>query len=149
MSTALHIARPEHMEKLLLMMSALQRENELDLDDIQRRQALTPVLAGSPHGVVYLIGPERAPVGYVSIGFGWSMQCGGLSGIVDEIFVRPAVRGRGIATEALTRLAKALKEAGLTALHLEVGADNDRARHLFERAHFKRRDNHHLMSRAF
>ncbi len=131
------------------MVAAMQAEEGLTLDDAHRLRGLEPLLEGSPHGVVYLIGPERAPIGYVTICFGWSLEFGGLDGFVDEIYVRPAVRGRGIASDVLARLAKALKEAGMTALHLEVNKDNARAKRLYERAHFRSRDQYLLMTRMF
>ena len=76
---------------------------------------ILPLLEGSPHGAVYLIGPARAPIGYAIVSFGWSVEFGGLDGFVDELYLRPAVRRRGIATEALLALGQRLGAAGMTA----------------------------------
>ena len=117
------------------------------LSDDARRAAIAPLLDGIPHGAVYLVGPARSPIGYVVVTFGWSIEFGGLDAMIDEIYVRPAVRGRGIATEVLTALPKALAGAGLKALHLEVGTANDSALRLYARAGFRPRENTLLMSR--
>jgi len=103
-------------------------------DETTRRAALLPLLEGSPHGAVYLIGPGRAPIGYIAISFGWSLAFGGMQGAIDEIYIRPAVRGRGIGSEVLLALPRALAGAGLRALHLEVERGNDRARRLWRNA---------------
>jgi len=58
------------------------------------------------------------------------------------------VRGRGIATEALNALPRALADYGLRAIHLEVDKDNARAIKLYQRAGFQRRDNYMFMSRT-
>lgn len=105
------------------------------------------MLAGSPYGAIYLIGPSRAPIGYIVVTFGWSVEFGGMDGFVDELYIRPAVRGRGIATEVLTALPKALSGAGLRAIHLEVERDNETAQRLYLRNRFEPRDQYILMSK--
>lgn len=129
------------------MVGDFHAEEGIAQDDATRRGALLPLLEGSPHGAVYLAGPARAPIGYVVICFGWSVEFGGMDGFVDEIYIRPAVRGRGIGSEILMSLPKALAGAGLKALHLEVARDNDRARKLYEKLHFVPRENYVLMTR--
>lgn len=149
MSAALTLAAPEHLERLLPLVRAFHAEADIAQDDTARRAALLPLLEGIPHGSVYLIGPPKAPIGYIVITFGWSVEFGGLDGFVDEFFIRPGVRGRGIATEVLLTLPRALATAGLRALHLEVAADNPAARNLYTKAGFTLRDRYHLMTRRF
>ena len=76
-----------------------------------------------------------------------AVEYGGLDAIIDEIYIRKGVRGRGIASEALTALPRALAKAGLRAIHLEVARDNAPALKLYERAGFRARDNYMFMSR--
>ncbi|MGV6803816.1 MAG: N-acetyltransferase family protein [Ruegeria sp.] len=147
MSATLRLARPEDLDRLMGLVAAFHAETGIDQDADQRREALAPLLEGIPHGCVYLIGPSRAPLGYIILTFGWSVEFGGLDGFVDEIYIRPAVRGRGIATEVLLDLPKALAGAGLTALHLEVDRSNDAAHKLYLRTGFKLRDRYSLMSK--
>ncbi|WP_299637276.1 N-acetyltransferase [uncultured Ruegeria sp.] len=147
MSAALRLARPEDLDRLMALVTAFHTEAGLAQDPDQTRNALTPLLEGIPHGCVYLIGPGRAPLGYIILTFGWSVEFGGMDGFVDEIYIRPAVRGRGIATEVLLALPKALSEAGLTALHLEVDRNNEAAQNIYLRTGFKPRDRYMLMSK--
>ncbi|NOD83161.1 MULTISPECIES: N-acetyltransferase [unclassified Ruegeria] len=148
MSAALRLARPEDLDRLMALVTAFHTEAGLTQDPDQTRNALTPLLEGIPHGCVYLIGPGRAPLGYIILTFGWSVEFGGMDGFVDEIYIRPAVRGRGIATEVLLALPKALSEAGLTALHLEVDRHNEAAQKIYLRTGFKPRDRYMLMSKS-
>ena len=149
MSASLTLAAPDHLEKLLPLVTACQDEEGIEVSDDLRRAALVPLLEGIPHGTVYLIGPPRSPIGYIVISFGWSLEFGGLDGFIDELFIRRAVRGRGIATDVLLALPKALAEVGLRALHLEVARTNESARKLYLRTGFKARDGYHLMTRTF
>ncbi|TMV06510.1 GNAT family N-acetyltransferase [Ruegeria sediminis] len=148
MTAALRLARPEDLDRLMAMVAGFHAEEGIEQDQDQRREALLPLLQGIPHGCVYLIGPSRAPLGYVIITFGWSVEFGGMDGFVDEIYIRPAIRGRGIATEVLHELPKALATAGLRALHLEVDRENETAQRLYQRSGFRPRQNYMLMTKA-
>ncbi len=149
MSAALTLAAPDHLDRLDALVAAFHAEAGIALPAEQRRAGLAPLLDGIPHGAAYLIGPPRAPIGYVIVTFGWSVEFGGMDGFIDEIFVRPGVRGRGIASEALLSLPRALAAAGIKALHLEVARDNATAQRLYARAGFKPRENAFLMTRKF
>jgi len=145
--TALTLARPDDLERLVPLVAAFHDEAGIVQDDTTRRAALTPLLEGSPHGVAYLIGPARAPIGYIILSFGWSMEFAGMDGFVDEIYIRRAVRGRGIGSEVLSNLPKALAGAGLRALHLELRRDNAKVRGFYEKLRFLPREDYILMTR--
>ncbi len=147
MST-LHLARPDDLDRLEPMVAAYHGFERIDSTEDARRAALAPLLDGTPHGVAYLIGPRRAPVGYIVISFGYSVELGGIDGFIDEFYIRERVRGRGMGSEVLHSLLPALSEHGVKALHLEVDHDNARARRLYERAGFKSREQYHLMTRT-
>ncbi|MEO0939769.1 MAG: GNAT family N-acetyltransferase [Pseudomonadota bacterium] len=149
MSAVLTLAGPEHLDKLTPLVAAFHAEEGIAMEEAARNAALLPLLDGSPHGAAYLIGPPRAPIGYVIVSFGYSVAFGGMDGFVDELFIRPGVRGRGVASEVLHALPRALAGAGLKALHLEVARDNDAAQRLYGRAGFKMRTGYHLMTRTF
>ncbi len=143
----LHLATAEDLDRLLPLIGAYHSEMHLANDMADHAGAIQPLLDGSPHGAIWLIGPRRAPVGYVVIGFGWSVEQGGLNATVDEIYVRRAVRGRGMGFEALNGIAKALGGGGVQALHLRVAQDDARAQRFYTRARFIACDQTMVMSR--
>jgi ribosomal protein S18 acetylase RimI-like enzyme len=147
-SAVLTLAKPDHLERLDALVAAFHVEMGIKLSEPARRAGITPLLDGSPHGAVYLIGPPRAPIGYVVICFGWSLEFGGMDGFLDELYIRPGVRRRGIASEVLQSLPRALAGAGLKALHLEVKRGDDTAKQLYARSGFKLRDGYALMTRT-
>ncbi|MEO1452346.1 MAG: GNAT family N-acetyltransferase [Pseudomonadota bacterium] len=148
MSAALHLAGAGDLAALEPMVAAYHDEEGIASELEHREAAIAPLLEGSPHGCVYLIGPRRAPVGYMVVTFGWSVEFGGLDGFIDELYIRPGVRGRGMASEALHALLPLLDEAGVRALHLEVSVDRPRLERFYARAGFKMRRGYHLMSRV-
>ena len=147
MTAKLRLAAPDDLDRLEPMVASFHAIEGIDSDAAHRRAALAPLLDGSPHACVYMIGPARAPVGYIALCFGWSIEHGGLDVFGDEFFIREAVRGRGMGTEVLASLLPELERNGVAAVHLEVDADNDRAAALYGAFGFKRRDKYRLMTR--
>ncbi|MCK0150960.1 GNAT family N-acetyltransferase [Marivita sp. S6314] len=145
---SLHLATAEDLPKLLPLVASFHAHQGFDTTEEHQQNAILPLLEGSPHGAVWLIGPRRAPVGYVVVSFGWSVEFGGLDAMVDELFIRSAVRNRGMGSEALDGLAKALKEGGIRALHLEAKRSDDTLHKFYARARFQSRDDYVLMSRV-
>jgi ribosomal protein S18 acetylase RimI-like enzyme len=148
MSAALTLAGPEHLDQLLTLVASFHTEAGIKSTPEQRTGGLAPLLDGIPHGCAYLIGPPRSPIGYIVITFSWSLGYGGLDGAIDELYIRPGVRGRGIASEALVALPRALSGAGLRNIHLEVDRSNEAALKLYRRAGFVLNENYLFMSRS-
>jgi GNAT superfamily N-acetyltransferase len=144
---SLHLASPEDLPKLLPLVSAFHEHQGFNTSPEHQHDAILPLLEGSPHGAIWLIGPRRAPVGYVVISFGWSVEYGGMDAIVDELFVRSAVRKRGMGSDALNGLSKALKEGGIKALHLEADQGNETLKRFYQRCKFETREGYAYMSR--
>lgn len=145
--SALRLATMDDLERLTNLVAGFHTESGIEQDATTRHGALVPLLEGSPHGAIWMIGPRSAPVGYIAVSFGWSIEFGGLDAFVDEFYVRDRVRGRGMGSEAMMALARALAGQGITAMNLEVDTDNERARTLYERIGFSSRDRYHLMAR--
>lgn len=143
---ALTLCGPDEAERLADLMARFAAERGLAGRDEARAAAVIPLLDGSPYGAAYLFGPPRAPTGYLVVTFGWSLELGGMEAWIDEIYVRSAVRGRGLATEALFALARALRDAGVAAIHLEVDRNDPAAQKLYRKCGFALRDGFGLMT---
>jgi ribosomal protein S18 acetylase RimI-like enzyme len=147
MTTAIHLAKPDDAPRLLKLIAAFHAEASIERSDEQRTTALLPLLKGSPHGAAWLFGPAKAPTGYTIITFGWSLEMGGLDAFIDELYIRPNVRKRGIASEVLMAISSSLACADVKALHSEIDVSNDATQRLYARAHFKLCDMLSLVTR--
>jgi GNAT superfamily N-acetyltransferase len=127
MSAAITLATGDHMAQLLSLMSRRATEatgtDETDDTVLSRQHALKPLLAGGPEGAVWLVGPPRAPLGYVIVTFGWSVALGGREAWIEDVFVRPSVRRRGIGREVLHAIGVSLRQAEVRALQVRLPAD--------------------------
>ena len=147
MSAQIHLAGPEDEERVLSMVARFHEEHHLDLTEEHRIRAIRPLLEGNPLGAIYLIGPRRSPVGYICVCFGWAIELGGIDGFIDEFWIRPSVRGRGIGMEALQKLLSGLGQAGVRFMHLEVDREDEAVHRLYRRAGFETRERYFLMSK--
>lgn len=112
------------------------------------RRALKALCAGTPHGRGFMIEAGKMPVGYVVIGLGFSIEYSGIDGFLDEFYVAPAHRGRGIGTAALKALDQIARKLKIKALHLEAMPENDRAAALYRRLGY-RLSERRLMSKRY
>ena len=146
MSTKLNLCNLDDLPALVPLVRAFHQEMNIPSDETHVTRAITPLLDGSPFGAIYLIGPRRAPLGYIAITFGWSIEYGGMDGFIDEIYIRPPVRRRGLALEALNAVGVMMQSAGITAVHLEVDTDDIATQRLYARAQYRARDRYQLMT---
>lgn len=112
------------------------------------RRALRALCAGTPYGLGFMIEQKGLEVGYLVIGLGFSIEFGGVDGFIDEFYVEPAHRGRGVGAAALTALDGMARRLKIRALHLEAMPRNDRAARLYARFGYKLSERH-LMSKRY
>ncbi|SEG33760.1 ribosomal-protein-alanine N-acetyltransferase [Thermomonospora echinospora] len=109
-------------------------ENETFPEDAWSEQMLRDELAGQPHARHYVVAEE--PSGTI-VGYAGLAAAGG-QGDVQTIAVRADRQGRGVGAALLTELLAEAARRGCAEVFLEVRADNDRARALYERFGFER-----------
>jgi ribosomal protein S18 acetylase RimI-like enzyme len=141
-------ARPDDFATLLVLQREFYVEDRLTHTPANAR-ALRRLLRSPDAGAVWLIEGAgergRTPVGYIVLTLGWSLELGGRDAFIDELYVRPERRGRGLGTLALATAEAAGRRLGVRALHLEVDSTNDVARRLYERIGYRLRGRYQLM----
>ena len=93
-------------------------------------RALRELLADPRQGFVLVAGGQ-APVGYAVVGYGFSLEFAGRDAFVDELFVAPGSRAKGLGKILLAEIERLSALDGVKALHLEVDHANEHARRLY------------------
>lgn len=126
-------ARGRDAETLISMMRALNDEDPgpKPFDESRRRASLRGFIENDSFGQAWLIYAGRECAGYVVLTFGFSFEYRGRDAFIDEIYIAPAFRRRGIARRALEFVEAAAKKCGVRVLHLEVSHDNAAAYELY------------------
>ena len=108
----------------------------LPYDETVLSGALAKLWAEPLHGGAWLARADTDLVGYGVLCCGFSLEYGGRDAFVDELYVRPAWRDRGIGNRLLDAMEARCSASGVAALHLEVDHDNSAGRRLYERRGF-------------
>jgi len=122
---------------LLELMREYYAFDHLSFDEAAIRPALAALLDNDSFGRAWLIEDGGAPLGYVILTLGYSLEYHGRDAFVDELYIREAYRGRGRGRQALELLEATCRELGVRALHLEVDRANTVAQEVYRRAGYQ------------
>ena len=106
-------------------------------DQQKANGALITLLRGPSLGRVWLILDGAAPVGYVVLCFGYSLEWLGRDAFIDEFYLREEYRRRGWGRKAMAFVEEEARGLNITALHLEAVARNSAALSLYPKLGFK------------
>jgi ribosomal protein S18 acetylase RimI-like enzyme len=139
---ALRRATEEDADVLLPMMRALENDDPCatPFDEARRRQIFAQFVCDPTFGRVWFIENGGRRAGYVILTIGFSFEYRGKESFIDELYVLPEFRNRGIARQAMHLVAEAARELGINAIHLEVSTTNESALSLYRRLGF---EHHH------
>ena len=98
--------------------------------------AIGLIAGGHPLGRAWLIEEAGQCVGYAVLGLGFGIEYGGADAFVDDLYLVPEARGRGLGSAVLALLEAEARALGLAALFLVVDPENQPARRLYDRAGF-------------
>jgi len=134
---AFRIATDDDLEAVLVHQGAFYAAEGYRFDEAAARVALRG-LAGDPgRGRLWVLDDGGAVCGYLAVTFGWSLEFQGRDAFVDELYLAPSQRGRGLGGAAIGLAEEACRAAGVRALHLEVERDNAAGRALYRRSGFE------------
>jgi GNAT superfamily N-acetyltransferase len=134
------------LSRLEAMVRAYYVEDGHRFDQELQPAALAALAAGEPLGRGWLVLLAGRPVGYVVLTLGFSVEAGGREGCLDEFFLLPEVRGRGVGRRVLELVEDEARRLGIRRLFLEVEHGN-RALGLYRRAGFVDHRRHLLSKR--
>jgi ribosomal protein S18 acetylase RimI-like enzyme len=143
----LQLAGITDLEVLMELMRGYYRDDHLHFEPALQRSAMLRLLEEPQWGRVWLIGLTDRIVGYVAVCFGFSLELAGNDAYVDEVYVVPDARGRGIGRHALQQLDQPLAQLGIRALHLEVDRENHSAQRLYSAIGYRKRERYFLMTK--
>lgn len=131
MTATVRLAALPDIPDLVGLMDDFYAEASFPLDHAIAARSFDALLRQPSLGAVWLMLHEEQPAGYVVLTTRFAMEYGGLDGFIDDLFVRPRFRRRGLAASALAELVAEAHRRDLLALHVEVGQENQPAQALY------------------
>jgi|GEM_PF-2862184 len=111
------------------------QEDNLAFDAARFKRALAAALA-LERGCAFWLCVAGVRAGYALMMDGWSIEFGGLISTLDEIYVLPAWRGKGVASQAIIALRDQLFSRGGVSMNMETTPNNLQAQKLYRRLGF-------------
>lgn len=124
---------PDDVDALLFLMERFYAEAGFTLDRPSTAAAFRALLATPALGCVWIARAGDEPAGHVVLAVRFTMETGGLSGQVDDLYVQPQYRRLGVGRRLLDALVAECRARHCKALQVEVGRTNGAALALYER----------------
>ncbi len=136
------------LEGLLTLQQQYYAEDGYPFAESAARTAWEQLLNEPSLGRVWVAEDGAALVAYAVVTFGYSLEFHGCDAVLDELFVVPRYRHRGLGRAALETLEGACEALGVRALHLVVERKKTAAIELY-RAHGFVGHDRYLMTKRF
>jgi len=120
----------EGADLFLQMAEAFHQEDGHPLTPAGKASILE-VAGGVALAPAYFIVENGEKIGFFVLSLGYSPEHGGTDGFIDDIFILPPHRSRGLGRKALNLAIEESRRHGIRVLLLEVEAENHRAYHLY------------------
>lgn len=146
MEIKIQLASKDDLSELLPFVHAYHDFEGIVLTEFERERSVRSLLSDMSLGGIWLAYEGTEIVGYIALCVGYSIEFGGLDAFVDEFYIHPNYRGKGIGKTVLEFVKVEARKMNIRALHLEVSRTNTKAREFYSRANFKAREKYVLMS---
>jgi GNAT superfamily N-acetyltransferase len=121
------LATLSDIDVLVGLMRQLRAETSAAHSERATARAFEAVLDDLRLGQVWMIEHDGHPAGFVVLTVSFSMEHCGLRGFIDDFYVAPPYRRRGLGHAALEEVKRACRRRGVRALVVETDPDNDAA----------------------
>ena len=132
-AAAMRRALPGDIATLVALMAQFYAESNYGLDRELAEKAFAAILSDERLGYVWLIDDEAKVAGYIVLTLRFGMEYGGLMACVDDLFVVPQSRNKGLATAALLQVRDFCKSIDVRAITVEVSHGNGSAQAVYRR----------------
>jgi GNAT superfamily N-acetyltransferase len=133
--------RKEETNELVEFMRRFYEVDHIEFREPIARRGLGRLFASESAGRLWWIQDGETRIGYVAVTFCLSLEFGGPTAVVDELYLEESHRGRGIGFEVLGLIEEICRGRGILALHLEVDRANSHAQALYRKAGYIDRNN--------
>jgi GNAT superfamily N-acetyltransferase len=126
-------ARTHEIEEMLPLIRAYCEFYETEPNDEGLRTMFETLISEPSQGAVFIARADGKAVGFAPLDWKWSSLKGARLGYLEDLFVDPEARGRGIADALIEVCAERCRELGMPALEWLTAPDNHRAQKVYNR----------------
>ena len=131
---------------LVSLMAEFYAEAGYELNPTRAAGAFATILGDERLGYVWIIQIEHQDIGHIVLTLKYAMEYGGLVACLDDLYVKPDWRNKGLSTAALVEVRNYCERAGIRALTVEVGHQNGPAQTVYRRVGFSEASDRQLLA---
>lgn len=121
---------------VVALLTAQFEEHGIETPQAELEAAVTGVEADPARGTFLLAVSPAGAIGLAYLSYCWTLEHGGRVAWLEELYVAPAHRGRGIGSALLERALDVARARACRAVDLEVARERIRAARLYDRRGF-------------
>ena len=141
-AVSFRFAEVRDIEPLLPLMRDFYVFERLPFEEIRQRELVSQLVQSPELGRLILFQGAGEMLGYMVLGFGFSLEFHGRDCLLDEFYVVPNHRSKGIGRAAVEFAIATCREMGIRAVHLEADYVNVRGHEFYKRLGFKDHERH-------
>jgi len=126
-------ARIDEVEDLLPLMRAYCDFYEVSPPDSGLLEMARTLVAEPEQGSLFIARDSESAIGFAAVGWKWASTRGARIGVMEDLFVAPEARGKGVADALIEVCAERCRERGMPVLEWVTAPDNRRAQAVYER----------------
>jgi GNAT superfamily N-acetyltransferase len=127
-------ARTDEIDEMLPLIRAYCDFYETEPDDDGLRKMFETLINEPGQGAIFIARDGGSAVGFATLDWKWSSLKAARLGYLEDLFVDPEARGRGIADALIEVCAQRCRELGMPAMQWLTAPDNHRAQKVYNRA---------------
>jgi GNAT superfamily N-acetyltransferase len=127
-------ARTDEIEEMLPLIRAYCEFYETEPDDDGLRKMFETLINEPSQGAIFIARDDGRAVGFATLDWKWSSLKAARLGYLEDLYVQPEARGRGIADALIEVCAARCRELGMPAMQWLTAPDNHRAQKVYNRA---------------
>lgn len=125
------------MQTICTLLQGQFDEHGISFDAERLNKAVEEILIDEQWGSFLLAREQDRSVGLAAVSYTRTLEHGGKSAWLDELYVLPEKRGRGIGTALVEEVIARCRASGCAAIDLEVDQEHQDAERLYSRHGFK------------
>ena len=130
-------ATPSDRDTAVALLLAQMREHDIPTPAARLAAAFDHVVADAARGAILLAREDERAVGVAALTYAFPIEVGQRTAWLEELYVEPACRDRGVGTALLEAALAVAAAAGAVAVDLEIIAGHERVSRLYTRFGFK------------
>lgn len=138
MTASIRAATPADRAAIVALLVAQFRDHGIGTPVEAIERTVDLLLMRSHRGRFVLAVEGDRAIGVAAVSFGFPVEHGGRGAWLEELYVEPAARGRGLGERLLAAALEAARADGAVAVDLEIEAGHERVESLYRRSGFTR-----------